>query len=276
MVLHQLRWISLAIPALLVCGNAFLDVFIKPKRSRHLGAFPWMRFYGVYDVIHIVGRSPQRNLLRCQRIWNALHSLLMDLFEDATLFVRRFFCFSTVGLVLLLQACATTPPAGSDAVALEQESVPELTLNLPDQADSACACSTEEVVDHNLLDKGFRALASGDHREAVDYFRRYQRLDSSPGVDWEAEIAVAYDKMFPKSPYYNSKAASESYHRLKRQQPDGVELHEKILMMRDALATFVALHAKIDNQQDENDVLAENLEKREEALKRLRELTLGQ
>jgi hypothetical protein len=194
----------------------------------------------------------------------------MALSEDAILFARRFSFLAAGGLVLLLQACATTPPAGSDAVASE------LTLNLPDQTDAACVCSTKEVVDHNLLDKGFRALVSGDHREAVDYFRRYQRLDSSPGVDWEAEIAVAYDKMFPKSPYYNSKAASESYHRLKRQQPEGVELHEKILMMRDALAIFVALHAKIDDQQDENDVLAENLEKREEALKRLRELTLGQ
>jgi len=192
------------------------------------------------------------------------------------LFVSRFFCFSAGGLLLLLQACAATPPDGSDVAASEQEPVPELTLNLPDQVDAACACSTEEAQDHNLLDKGFRALESGDHREAVNYFRRYQRLDSSPGVDWEAEIAVTYDKMFPKSPYYNSKAASESYHRLKRQQPEGVELHEKILMMRDALAIFVALHEKIDDEQNENDVLAENLEKREEALKRLRELTLGQ
>lgn len=192
------------------------------------------------------------------------------------------------GLALVLQACASAPPAASappiegNASAVKAEPVPELTLHLPDQSDPACACPPE-AADHNLLEKGIRALIAGDHREAVNYFRRYQRLESSPAVDWEAEIAVAYDKMFPSSPYYNSKVASESYHRLKTQQPKGVEVHETILMMRDALAIFVALHQKIDDQQDENDVLeeekevlAENLEKREEALKRLRELTLGQ
>lgn len=206
---------------------------------------------------------------------NALHSHLAPLPEDPILLVTRFSFLAAGGLALLLQACAAVPPATQESADSEQEPVPELTLNLPGQSDAACACDSE-AADHNLLDKGFRALESGDHREAVNYFRRYQRLDSSPGVDWEAEIAVTYDKMFPQSPYYNSKAASESYHRLKREQPEGVEVHEKILMMRDALAIFVNLHQKIDDQQDENDVLAEDLEKREEALKRLRELTLGQ
>jgi hypothetical protein len=177
-------------------------------------------------------------------------------------------------LALLLQACASAPVDEGQAGA--GESVPELTLNLPDQSDPSCACGEEQPADHNLLEKGLRALATGDHKEAVSYFRRYQRLETSPAVDWEAEIAVAYDKMFPRSPYYNSKAASESYHRLKRQQPEDVEVHPTILMMRDALALLVALHQKIDDQQNENDVLVENLEKREEALKRLRELTLGQ
>ena len=207
---------------------------------------------------------------------NALHSHIAPLAEDSILLATRFPILAAAGLALVLQACATVSPATQESAPPEQKPVPVLTLNLPDQSDTACACDSEAAADHNLLDKGFRALESGDHREAVNYFRRYQRLDPSAGVDWEAEIAVTYDKMFPESPYYNSKAASESYHQLKRQQPEGVEVHEKILMMRDALAIFVALHQKIDDQQDENDVLAEDLEKREEALKRLRELTLGQ
>ena len=70
--------------------------------------------------------------------------------------------------------------------------------------------------------------------------------------------------------------AGEAECRAEQPEPEGVEVHEKILMMRDALAIFVNLHQKIDDQQDENDVLAEDLEKREEALSRLRELTLGQ
>lgn len=178
-------------------------------------------------------------------------------------------------LALLLQACSNSPAQEQPAV-VEPEPEPELTLNLPNQPDASCACADNDTADHNLLEKGFRALNAGDHREAVNYFRRYQRLETSAAVDWEAEIAVAYDKMFPNSPYYNSKAASETYHRLKREQPEGVQIHETIIQMRDALAIFVALHQQIDDEQDRNDDLLETLEKREEALKRLRELTLGQ
>jgi len=179
-------------------------------------------------------------------------------------------------LALLLQACASAPPAEEQSAVVAQEPEPELTLNLPDQSDACRACSDTDTADHNLLEKGFRAMNAGDHREAVNYFRRYQRLETSAAVDWEAEIAVAYDKMFPNSPYYNSKAASETYHRLKREQPEGVQIHATILQMRDALAIFVTLHQRIDDEQDRNDDLLETLEKREEALKRLRELTLGQ
>ena len=60
------------------------------------------------------------------------------------------------------------------------------------------------------MDKGFAELVAGDHREADNYFRRYQRLESSPGVYRESNIPVAYDKMMPESHYYNHKAASES------------------------------------------------------------------
>ncbi|MCX2975995.1 hypothetical protein [Candidatus Marimicrobium litorale] len=181
-----------------------------------------------------------------------------------------------VCLVLLLQGCAaqSTQTAGGNDV--DGESVPELNLNLPDQTDTACACSHDKSGDHNLLEKGLRALMAGDHREAVNYFRRYQRLESSPEEGWEAEVAVAYDKMLPSSPYYNPDTASESYRRLVRRQPDPETVHPYIRLLLGALANFTALHRQIDDLQNEKDDLTESLEKREEALKRLRELTLGQ
>ena len=46
--------------------------------------------------------------------------------------------------------------------------------------------------------------------------------------------------------------------------------------MQDALVVFSDLHTQINDLQKDKDVLAESLEKREEALRRLRELTLGQ
>lgn len=189
---------------------------------------------------------------------------------------------AALALVALIQACAVAPPAENVAVVpavtavVEEKPAPELTLNLPEHSSAACDCEPVVAVDRNFLDKGISALVAGDHREAVNYFRRYQRLESSPGVDWEASIAVAYVKMLPDSPYYNWRAARESYLRLMREPPQGVQLHEQIVLMRDALAVFSDLHMQINDLQSENATLNESLEKREEALRRLRELTLGQ
>jgi tetratricopeptide (TPR) repeat protein len=200
--------------------------------------------------------------------------------EEAALFATRCTLIAAGGLVLLLQACATAPPVGdlsvAAPVAAEQKPAAEITLNLPDQAETSRDCAPATAVDRTFLDKGFTALAAGDHREAVSYFRRYQRLESSPGVDWEAGIAIAYDKMLPESPYYNWRAAREDYLRLVRDKPKGLQVHEQILLMQEALAVFADLHVRINDLQKESDILSENLEKREEALRRLRELTLGQ
>ena len=46
--------------------------------------------------------------------------------------------------------------------------------------------------------------------------------------------------------------------------------------MRDALATFSAMSKQIDGLQKDNAKLTASLKKREEALRRLRELALGQ
>ena len=199
----------------------------------------------------------------------------------------RYTLIAASGLALLLQACAVAPPAGDSPtappvapseplpVASEQKPAAELSLNLPDQAATGDYAPVTGV-DRTFLDKGFSALAAGDHREAVNYFRRHQRLESSPGADWEAGIAIAYDKMLPESPYYNWRAAHESYLRLMREQPRGIKLHQQIQLMRDALAVFAELHVRINDLQKEKRTLSENLEKRDEALRRLRELTLGQ
>ena len=99
----------------------------------------------------------------------------------------------------------------------DPEAVPELTLNLPEQ--SVTACLRDEGADYTFLDKGFSALVAGDHIEAVTYFQRYQRTESSPVADWEAGIAIAYDSMMPQSPIYDPDAARKSYLRLQQAQP---------------------------------------------------------
>jgi len=180
-------------------------------------------------------------------------------------------------LVLLLQACATTQQVGEEASAepaADPQAVPELTLNLPQQED--CTCVPENPADYTFLEKGFSALAGGDHIEAVQYFQRYQRLESSPQANWEAGIAIAYDSMLPHSPFYDPQAARKSYTRLKGQQVEGAPIHEKVLILRDSLEVFMTMRERIYRLNTNNAVLKEEVAKREEALKRLRELALGQ
>ena len=197
----------------------------------------------------------------------------MVYFEDTVLFLTRVSFFVLGVIVLLLQACAS----GSPAIDSPQVSGSnEITLNLPDQTLAPCVDDQNVGVDYTYLEKGFSAMVAGDNVEAVNYFRRYQRLESSPGADWEAGIAIAYEKMLPDSPYYNWRAAADAYRRLMRRVPEGIELNQQVLILGGTLAVLVELHDYIDELQNEKDDLSENLEKREEALKRLRELILGQ
>ena len=194
-------------------------------------------------------------------------------FEDTVLFLTRVSFFVLGVIVLLLQACASGSPAIDSP---QVSSSNEISLNLPDQTLAPCVDDQNVGVDYTYLEKGFSAMVAGDNVEAVNYFRRYQRLESSPGADWEAGIAIAYEKMLPDSPYYNWRAAADAYRRLMRRVPEGIELNQQVLILGGTLAVLVELHDYIDELQNEKDDLSENLEKREEALKRLRELILGQ
>ena len=189
------------------------------------------------------------------------------------MFLTRVSFFVLGVIVLLLQACASGSPAIDSAKVSGSN---EITLNLPDQTLAPCVDDQNVGIDYTYLEKGFSAMVAGDNVEAVNYFRRYQRLESSPGADWEAGIAIAYEKMLPDSPYYNWRAAADAYRRLMRRVPEGIELNQQVLILGGTLAVLVELHDYIDELQNEKDDLSENLEKREEALKRLRELILGQ
>jgi len=230
--------------------------------------------------------------VKCQPQSDTLHWRLPVLPEGAPLLKKLFSIATAACFASFLQACATTPPVDTAAAtpppgkeskpaaamktATEAKPVPELTLHLPEPKSADCDCSEQNKAPPTFLEKGFARLAARDYREAVNYFRRYQRLESAPAADWEASIAVAYVKMIPESPYYNWRAARDSYLRLMREQPTGVTLHEQVVLYRDTLAILIDLHTRINDLQSERSALAETLEKREEALRRLRELTLGQ
>ena len=182
--------------------------------------------------------------------------------------------------VSLLAAACASPPEPPPQVAADPEpnaEPVELNLNLP-AGDEGCECVPREpgeVSDRTFLERGVEMLAAGDMIEAVQHFQRFQRMEPQPLAQWEARLAIAYVSMLPSSPYYDVQAASESYRALEREMPLGVP-HESVVLMRQALETFVTLNRHIEDLEQRSSILEEDLEKREQALRRLRELTLGQ
>lgn len=198
--------------------------------------------------------------------------------------------FAPIALALLLQACATTPApptpaAAAPAAAAEQTAgavapdvgkadVPELELNLPQQEN--CKCVAPAAADYTFLEKGYRSLLDGEYRDAMEHFQRYQRLESSPRADLEAGIAIAYVQMLPRSSFYDPVLARSSFRVLREQNAKKLGVHDYTRLMRQSLLNLLELQDKIDELKVNNKTLKEDLKKREEALKRLRDLTLSQ
>jgi len=185
--------------------------------------------------------------------------------------------FAVLATLCLLQACTAAKPVENVIPAATSEPVPELTLNL---AEKNCSCDVAEGPDYTFLEKGFSELVAGDHIEAVQSFQRYQRLEKSAEADWESGIAIAYVSTLPKSPFYDPVEAQKAFKILqtqkKKQNVKGKNVHEKSLFMRDSLEAFAVMQRHMNDLLIANATLQQDLRKREEALKRLRELALGQ
>ena len=181
-------------------------------------------------------------------------------------------------LVILAQGCASTAEEPqAPATATTDESLPELNLNLPDDQDCICpATEPEPPADLTYLEKGFSAIVAGEYIEAVQYFERYKRSEDSAESDWEAGVAIAYVSMLAESPFHDPETARKSYRKLRKKYGEDMQVHEKTLLMRDSLETFIGMDRKLDKLEEQNAKLKEELEKRDEAIRRLRELTLGQ
>ena len=181
---------------------------------------------------------------------------------------------TAIVLVCLLQAC-TAARTSDEVAALEAttDNVPELTLNLP---QGKCNCVPLAQTDYTFLERGFDALTEGDYVEAVQSFQRYQRLEKSTEAQLEAETAIAYVSTMTKSPFFDPVEARKANRRLYKQLTPGMEVHPKILLMRESLASFGFMQRNLVKLEVSNATLKQDLVKREEALKRLRELALGQ
>lgn len=182
-----------------------------------------------------------------------------------------------LALVFLLQACAPVADRGNqpETPAARPDRAVELNLNLP-EPDSCNCGSDQEAVDYTFLDRGMQALARGEYIEAVQQFQRYRRLEKGDTERWEATLAIAYASMLPRSPFYDADAALASFRQLQRSYREDMQLHDSIALLYAALDAFLQQAAHLSDLKNSNALLKEDLEKREQALKRLRELALGQ
>jgi tetratricopeptide (TPR) repeat protein len=176
-------------------------------------------------------------------------------------------------LLGVLAACASAPPPEPTPAPRSPEDV-ELTLNLPEERPD-CSCEPEPENDRTFLERGMETLAGGDYIESVQYFQRYKRLEASPLAQWESELAIAYVSMLPSSPFYDTEAALAAYTDLQSREPAG-QKHHSIVLMQQALESFVIMERHVQELESRAAILQEDLDKREQALRRLRELTLGQ
>jgi hypothetical protein len=177
---------------------------------------------------------------------------------------------SALSFAVLLVACGGQPVQEPLDV-VEQEEVPEITLNLP---ANDCVCEQLQT-NYTFIEKAFIALEEGEYLEALQYFQRYQRIENSAVADLESRIAIAYLSILPDSPIYDRDAAVQSYRTLRGAITPEMDLHGEVRLMRQSLETFLDNYGQIERLKVSNGSLRAELEKREEAIKRLRDLTLG-
>ena len=163
---------------------------------------------------------------------------------------------SAAALTALLMGCATAP-APETAPALTTPTPAE--LNIP-----SCHCDEPApAAVENHFDRGVRALAARDYARARVYFERHGDMDEEQ-FQREAEVGIAFVSLLQASV---DDGRSEN-------GASGVD--ERAEMMILAMAAIEMLESQLATLAEQNEVLVADLEKREEALKRLRDLTLGQ
>ncbi len=173
--------------------------------------------------------------------------------------------------IILISACVSKPTENGDRDTGEQS--PKLNQDKDEVTTNLIKLDNGNI---SPLEKGFKALADGNHISAVQFFQLHSKVKNTLAADWEASIAIAYVSMLPGSPFYDMNAVRISYTQLSAWSIDDSLVNSQIVLMRDALEAFVSLHRELKDLERDNDVLEATLAKRESALRRLRELTLGQ
>ena len=173
---------------------------------------------------------------------------------------------STSICLLMLVGCQTAPV---ETVSTEQtdservsEAAPVPELNIPEPvSEASCDCEAVVVeVEETYFDRGIRALAARDYAQALRYFEAHGDAGDANAAR-EAQIGLAFIAVLQADT---------------RDPSNSQALDDRAEVISLALSLLTRLEDKVSALGKANSRLADDLEKREAVLERLRELTLGQ
>jgi hypothetical protein len=163
-----------------------------------------------------------------------------------------------------LLGCASTPEVEPPPEPVVVAPAPD-DLNLPEpSAQEGCACPDDAGErTENYFDRGVRALAARDYARARIYFERHRDSELEQARR-EADVGIAFVTLLDRTVEDGETELGAS----------GVDERAEVMIL--AMSLIDLLEAQLQSLEALNQTLSIDLEKREEALKRLRDLTLGQ
>lgn len=175
-------------------------------------------------------------------------------------------------IVLAVSACSSNQSSYKKKPPERAKPVTELNLNLPGDQQTSFK---PNLSDQSSLDKGLDALEQGLYIEALRFFKRYLRNERTLTSELNARLAINYLIFIPSSPVHDLKEAKKVYRKLRKELTPGVVLNTRVQFIKESMEAFLLLEKQISALEEKNLQLTDDLKKREEALKRLRDLTLG-
>ena len=159
--------------------------------------------------------------------------------------------------LLVLYGCGLQPSDAASGSGDQNGSDQSATSGLE---ASVCQCPSDSPSDDFML--GLQALSQGDYAAAGQHFEEHV-LSGGEQAPTEAAAGQALAETLSEYPIGEDSSTAD-------------EITDRTMLIDLVLVLIAELEQKVAELSAENAALALGLEKREEALKRLRELTLGQ
>lgn len=166
-------------------------------------------------------------------------------------------CFFSLLIVLIVGCASQTPTEEPVSAAGDTQSAQQT------DGSTSCDCESGAEAVWSDFDRGIQALADREYGVARIHFEKHREGGSAQEVR-EADVGIAFATLMAEADSMTEQAEFAD------------RLDERAEVMVLALAAVQALEGQLESLDAINAALTDDLEKRDEAIKRLRELTLGQ